>query len=236
MNDFGNNPSSTTYRYLVQNKGVQLTNYFNETAVQLEELQVELNNKVKEQVDEINDLAGRIAELNEKIRNNEIANIITLLEWIYNPGTGSVIEYKDGEAIRKAKEEEKEIVEKYIKPLQEGMLEGAKVINEYMKYHPYEAAESKKYVYELIRKIKTNPSKELVEAYYSMVFNDTFGTAEYVEKDDKLKGLQKYNVIKCRNILRNEYWKEAFIIYNDIEYMNVLTSVKGNIRKILGKG
>ena len=41
MNDFANNPSSTTYRYLVQNKGVQLTNYFNETAVQLEELQVE---------------------------------------------------------------------------------------------------------------------------------------------------------------------------------------------------
>ena len=170
------------------------------------------------------------------IRNNEIASIITLLEWIYNPGTGSVIEYKDGEAIRKAKEEEKEIVKKYIKPLQEGMLEGAKIINEYMKYHPYEAGETKKYVYELIRKIKTKPSKELVDAYYSMVFNDTFGTAEYVEKDGKLKGIQKYNIIKCRNILRNEYWKEAFIVYNDIEYMNILTSVKGNIRKILGKG
>jgi len=179
----------------------------------------------------------KISYLDDKtIRNNEIANIITLLEWIYNPGTGSVIEYKDGEAIRKAKEEEKEIVKKYIKPLQEGMLEGAKIINEYMKYHPYEAVETKKYVYELIRKIKTNPSKELVEAYYSMVFNDTFGTAEYVEKDGKLKGIQKYNIIKCRNILRNEYWKEAFIVYNDIEYMNVLTSVKGNIRKILGKG
>ena len=78
--------------------------------------------------------------------------------------------------------------------------------------------------------------KELVDAYYSMVFNDTFGTAEYVEKDGKLKGIQKYNIIKCRNILRNEYWKEAFIIYNNIEYMNILTSVKGKIRKILGKG
>lgn len=179
----------------------------------------------------------KISYLNdEKIRNNEIACIITLLEWIYNPGTGSVTKYKDGEAIRKAKEEEKEIVKKYIKPLQEGMFEGAKLINEYMKYHPYEAQETKKYVYELIKKIKTNPSKELVEAYYSMVFNDTFGTAEYVEKEAKLKGLKKYNIIKCRNILRNEYWKEAFVIYNDIEYMNILTSVKGTIRKLLGKG
>lgn len=179
----------------------------------------------------------KISYLDDKnIRNNEIASIITLLEWIYNPGTGSVIEYKQGEAIRKAKTEETKIVKKYIKPLQEGMFAGAEIINEYMKYHPYEAIETKKYVYELIRSIKAKPSKALIEAYYSMVFNDTFGTAEYVEKDDKLSGLDRMNVIKCRNILRNEPWKEAFIIYNDIEYMNVLTSVKGNIRKILGKG
>lgn len=179
----------------------------------------------------------KISYLDDKtIRDNEISNIITLLEWIYNPGTGSVIEYKGGQAIRKAKEEETEIVKRYIKPLQEGMFEGAKLINEYMKYHPYEAIESKEYVYELIRKIKTNPSKELIEAYYSMVFNDTFGTAEYVEKDNKLKGIQKYNIIKCRNILRKEDWKEAFIIYNEIGYMNVLTSIKSVMRKILRKG
>ena len=48
--------------------------------------------------------------------------------------------------------------------------------------------------------------------------------------------MDKINVIKCRNILRNETWKEAFIVYNDIEYMNVLTSAKGTIRKLLGKG
>ena len=54
--------------------------------------------------------------------------------------------YKQGEAIRKAKTEEIEIVKKYIMPLQEGMLKGAKEINEYMKYHPYEANESKQYI------------------------------------------------------------------------------------------
>ena len=179
----------------------------------------------------------KISYLDDKnIRNNEIASIITLLEWIYNPGTGSVIEYKQGEAIRKAKTEETKIVKEYIKPLQEGMLAGAEIINEYMKYHPYEANETKNYVYNIIRKIKTNPSKELIEAYYSMVFNDTFGTAEYVEKDDKLSKKDKYNIIKCRDILRKEPWKEAFIVYNDIQYMNVLTSVKGKIRKMLGKG
>lgn len=172
----------------------------------------------------------------ENIRDNEIASMITLLEWIYNPGTGSVIEYKDGEAIRKAKDRETEIVKKYIKPLQEGMFVGAKIINDYMKYHPYEAEETKKYVYELIRNIKTKPTKELIDAYYSMVFNDTFGTAEYIEKDDKLSTMQKINILKCRDMLRKETWKEAFIIYNNIGYMNVLTGFKGIIRKILGKG
>lgn len=170
-----------------------------------------------------------------KIRDNEVASMITLLEWIYNPGTGSTIEYKQGEAIRKAKIEETDIVKKYIKPLQEGMFAGAEIINEYMKYHPYEATETKKVVYDVIRKTKTKPNKALIEAYYSMVFNDTFGTAEYVEKDDKLSTIDKLNIIKCRNILRQEPWKEAFIAYNDIEYMNILTSAKGTVRKILGK-
>src|SRR5699024_8585433 len=121
----------------------------------------------------------------ENIKKNEVASMITLLEWIYNPGTGSVTGYKNGKAIRKAKDEEKEIVEKYIKPLQEGMFAGAEIINESMKYHPYEGEESKEYVYQLLRIIKAEPGKELIEAYYSMVFNDTFGTAEYVEKDEK---------------------------------------------------
>lgn len=171
----------------------------------------------------------------KKIRDNEVACMITLLEWIYNPGTGSVVEYKQGEAIRKAKTEETDIVKRYIKPLQEGMFEAAKLINEYMKYHPYEAVETKGYVYDLIRKTKTNPSKELVEAYYSMVFNDTFGTAEYVEKDDKLTTMQKLNIFKCRDLLRKEMWKEAFVIHNDIEYMNALTGAKSLARKVLGK-
>lgn len=178
----------------------------------------------------------KISYIDDKsIRDNEVASMITLLEWIYNPGTGSVIEYKQGEAIRKAKTEETDIVKEYIKPMQEGMFEAAKVINEYMKCHPYEAYETKQYVYELIRKIKTNPSKELIEAYYSMVFNDTFGTAEYVEKDDKLTTMQKLNIFKCRDMLRKETWKEAFIIHNDIEYMNALTGAKSLARKILGK-
>lgn len=105
-----------------------------------------------------------------------------------------------------------------------------------MKYHPYEAKETKAYVYDLIRRTKTNPSKELIEAYYSMVFNDTFGTAEYVEKDDKLSTIERLNIFKCRNMLRNEMWKEAFIVHNDIEYMNTLLNGKAIVRKILGKG
>ena len=179
----------------------------------------------------------KISYLDDKnIRNNEVASMITLLEWIYNPGTGSVIGYKDGKAIRRAKDEETKIVNEYIKPMQEGMLEGAKIINEYMKYHPYEAEETKEYVYDLIRNTKTNPSKDLIEAYYSMVFNDTFGTAEYVEKDDKLTFIQKLNIFKCRNMLRDETWKEAFIVYNNLGYMNILLNVKAIIRKLLGKG
>ncbi len=169
----------------------------------------------------------------KKIRDKEVANIITLLEWIYNPGTGSVIEYEQGEAIRKAKSKEISVVKHYIKPLQEGMFAGCEIINAYMKNHPYEASETKNVVYDLIKNIKKNPSKELIDAYYSMVFNDTFGSAEYIEKDNKLSFIQKMNIFKCRNILRKEDWKEAFMIYNNLQYMKILLNVKGSIRKVI---
>jgi len=171
----------------------------------------------------------------KNIINNEVATIITLLEWIYNPGTGSVIKYKDGEAIREAKTKEKKIVEEYIFPIQQGMYEGAKYINEYMKIHPYEACEKKEYVYGVLKNIKEKPNEELVEAYYSMVFNDTFGTGEYVKKEKKLSFIDKYNPIKCRNILRNELWKEAFMVHNNISYMNYILNIKNICRKILGR-
>ena len=69
-----------------------------------------------------------------------------------------------------------------------------------------------------------------------MVFNDTFGTAEYVQKEEKLSTMERLNIFKCRNKLRDELWKEAFIVHNDIGYMNALLNIKSSIRKWLRKG
>lgn len=179
---------------------------------------------------------SKISYIDDKnVRDNEVGSMITLLEWIYNPGTGSVIEYKDGKPIRKVKEDEKNVVEKYIKPLQDGMLEASKLINEYMKYHSYDLKELKQYVYKLMKNIKEKPSKELINVYYNMVFNDTFGTNEYVRKDKKLSIIEKLNIFKCRNMLRKESWKEAFIEYNNMKYMNLLINFKKLIKKVIGR-
>ncbi len=168
-----------------------------------------------------------------EVRDKTVADMITLLEWIYNPGTGSVVEYKDGKSVRKIKEKEANVVEKYIKPLQEGMMAGMKIMDDYLCVHPYESEETKNYVYDLLKRVKARPNKELVDAYYSMVFNDTFGSGEIVEKDNRLTFAQKLNIFKCRNILRKESWKEAFMTYNNMWYMRSLTNFAGKIRRII---
>lgn len=69
---YANNPSNATYRSLVQNRGVQLATYFNETSAQLEELQVKINEDVFIKVDEVNDIAKQISSLNDQIYNSEV--------------------------------------------------------------------------------------------------------------------------------------------------------------------
>lgn len=73
IQQYAKTPSSTTYRYAVVNAGTQLTTYFNEVATKLEDFQIELNDSVKMQVDEINNIADKIRDLNEKIYNTEIS-------------------------------------------------------------------------------------------------------------------------------------------------------------------
>lgn len=158
--------------------------------------------------------------------------MITLMEWIYSPGTGSVIRYEENKVVRKAKDEELAVVEQYVKPMQEGMLEGAKCLNTYMKEHPYQAEEMVTLVYDIIRKIKTKPPKVLVNAYYNLVFNDTFGTNQYVEKNKKLSWKDKMNPIRCKKLLRNESWKEAFIVYYHVGYMKLFLGAKAIIKKL----
>lgn len=167
------------------------------------------------------------------IRDTYVAPLITMLEWIYNPGTASVIGYNEGTAIRKSKNNESDVVRNYVLPMQEGMMAGAKEINEYMILHPFESEECKTYVYDLLKQIKEKPSEDLVNIYYSMVFNDTFGSGEYIEKKSKIGFVTKLNLIKCRKLLLQENWKEAFIKYNNISYINIILYTKQKIRRIL---
>lgn len=173
---------------------------------------------------------------NRDLIMNDISSIITVLEMLFSSNTGSVIEYKDGKAIRKLKKEEVQTVQNYIEHIQSGMLKGCKTINEYMKIHPYEASEFDTYIEKIIKSIKENPNKDLVEVYYDLVMNDTFGTGKYInKKNEKLGKLERLNIFKCRNRLRKELWKEAYIKYNHIEYINSLMGVKSLLRKITGR-
>lgn len=172
---------------------------------------------------------------NREITYEYIAPMITVFEMLFNTESGSVIGYKDGEAIRKVKKEEYDTVKNVTSFIQKGMMDGAKKINEYMKYHPFMNFEFDNYIYDIIIKLKEKPNKTIVEAYYSLVHNDTFGTGKYVDKRGKLSTIQRLNILRVRNILRKEMWKEAFIIHNEIGYMNALMGVKSTMRKLLGR-
>lgn len=161
-----------------------------------------------------------------------IGPMITLFEMLFNPESGSVIYYNGDKAIRKVKESEYNTVKNITSYIQKGMIDGAERINEYLACHPYLNKEFDQYIYDLIKNMKENPSKELVEAYYSLVHNDTFGTGAYVDKRQKLSRKDKLNLIKCRNLLQQEAWKEAFMIHNDTKMLKRILNFKAKLRSI----
>lgn len=161
-----------------------------------------------------------------------IGPMITLFEMLFNPESGSVIYYNGDKAIRKVKESEYNTVKNITSHIQKGMFDGAKRINEYLACHPYMNEEFDAYIYDLIRGMKERPSKELVEAYYSLVHNDTFGTGSYVDKRQKLSKKDKLNIFKCRNLLQQEQWKEAFMIHNDTKMLKRMLNFKAKLRNL----
>lgn len=170
----------------------------------------------------------------KNVRNDYIAPMITLFEMLFNPESGSVVSYDGDKAIRKVKESELNTVKNITSHIQRGMMDGSKQIMEYLKYHPYVNEEFNDYIMDIIKNMKEKPSRELVEAYYSLVHNDTFGTGEYVDKRQKLSMMDKVNVFKCRKLLMEEEWKEAFLIHNDIKFLKLILDFKAKIRQLMG--
>lgn len=162
---------------------------------------------------------------------NCVGGLITFLEMLFIPETGSVTHYNEGKAYRKHVSGEFDSIKKYVNELQKGMLDGTKELTEFFNVHPYDINE----IYEEFKKTLLNtrkkPAKKLVDAYFNIKLNDTFGANKYVDKNIKLTMKDKMNLSKCINLLRKESWKEAFLIYNRLYLLRLLLSIKQMVKK-----
>ena len=182
-----------------------------------------------------------------KVTWEYVALTLTIYEMMFSSDTKSVAGYENGKAIRKGKKEEVDFVKNIILPIREGMIDGAKYIAKFMKERDIMEDMYLGYIYNLAREIKENPSKILVEAYYSLVYNETFGTGEYLNGRQKVTGLKRFNIIYVRNLMRKEPWKESLIVGNDLGFYvwllnhkhivpDTLRKGKNGIRKVLSLG
>ena len=181
-------------------------------------------------------VAKRALIRDSKVTWEYVALTLTIYEMMFSSDTKSVAGYENGKAIRKGKKEEVDFVKNIILPIREGMIDGAKYIAKFMKERDIMEDMYLGYLYNLAREIKENPSKILVEAYYSLVYNETFGTGEYLNGRQKVTGLKRFNIIYVRNLMRNEPWKESLIVGNDLGFYVWLLNHKHIVPDTLRKG
>ena len=161
--------------------------------------------------------------------------LITFLENCFTPATGSVIGYKDKKAIRKVITNEKAFNEKHISDIQEGMMDGIKKINEYMKYRSVFKEDYTKYIEYILTEIKCKPSKEIVDVYTSIVQNDIFGTGDVISKNKNISFLQKLNPFYIRKRLRDEIWKEVIVKKYNLNFYYAVYKVLIKLKRIIKK-
>lgn len=72
LQELAKDPSSAAVRALVRENGVTLSNYFNNMASSFEQMQDDINDQVRINVDKINSLASQIQQLNKQIYSFEL--------------------------------------------------------------------------------------------------------------------------------------------------------------------
>ncbi|MBQ7677085.1 MAG: flagellar hook-associated protein FlgK, partial [Lachnospiraceae bacterium] len=72
LNEVATNAGDPTKRNVLTSQAVKLTNYFNSSATQLQNLQTSINEEIKTTVDTINSIARKIALLNKQINTVEM--------------------------------------------------------------------------------------------------------------------------------------------------------------------
>lgn len=167
----------------------------------------------------------------EEFTQKYVGGIITLLEMLFIPESGSVTHYDNGKAYRKHVSDEFEFIKKYVNELQMGMLDGVKELTEYFNAHPHDINEIYEQFKETLINVSKKPSPKLVDAYFNIKLNDTFGSNKYVDKNVKLTFKDKINFPKCIKIMREESWKDGFLIYNKLYLLKMLLGIKKVLKK-----
>lgn len=72
LQELSKNPGDMSYRQEVKQKAVQITKYFNHTAASLQNMQRDLDDAVRNKVEEVNTLTKQIATINQQIYNLEL--------------------------------------------------------------------------------------------------------------------------------------------------------------------
>lgn len=155
---------------------------------------------------------------------------------LFNSESGSVIGYdENGKEIRKEVKEESDYVKNVVSHIQAGMMHGARQINLRLEGRSFTQEQAENYVKDMIKNIKEKPSKLLVEVYYGLVHNDTFGTGTYLKERSRLSALDKLRPLKVRRQIQESLWKESYYIENNLKVYPKLINLKGKIRNIFGR-
>lgn len=152
---------------------------------------------------------------------------IAPLEMLFNGLGGSVIGYQEGPdgvlSQRQVIASEEAVVQKHIRPLQDGVMQGAEVVCNYLRLHGLLSGDIRDLARAKARELLSHPAPSIAKAFFELEHNESFGTGETTDMStvadlaQRCDGLTGHRLhAAAGRVLKESHWKAGLLALESV--------------------
>ena len=168
-------------------------------------------------------------DLNRSPAHAELLRFVAPIEMMCNSPNGSVVRYLEGAAQREIDQAENAVYENFTQGFQRALIHSIQRAAPEVFRHAYDSRQVKDLALVNWGKLITSPPADILNAYFNLSHNETFGVGHYISKIDKVPSswlfimlLSKAGRRRARQRLSALGWIDGYLLWRNDAWLTKL--------------